>query len=534
MKVGIDLDNTIMSYDRAFQMAAYDRGLIDSSCEYTKQELSQKIRSRKNGEIEWQRLQGYVYGKGIKKAHIFPGVYRFLWRCCYRGIGVEVVSHKTEYGHYDAEKHSLREATIQFLHEHKILQDNSEKNRKKLINKITFTDTQQDKINYILDNNFDYFIDDLEEIVKSKELTNIKLILFNGRDGASWDEINSSLLNDWTKGELLRIIKELLPEKEILSIEKIYGRGNAEIYKIITDKKIYVSKIYSQSGKHDRVIAEYSSLKLLNELSVPYVQTPVACDNNFGAAVYDYIEGESVSNYDNDDVQQMLSLLAVLDTQTVRDRFSDFNLASNACLSGADIESQIEDRVKKFETAIDVHIELKSFIHDSFIPALSDILIWSKKNWPNSFTKELDRRDLILSPSDFGFHNAIKDKTGKLFFHDFEYFGWDDPVKLISDVSHHAAFEFSEELEQLWVDGCLKMYDESVLYRYRVAWPLYGLIWCLIILNEYNNSIWEKRVKANATLKNKREYVLLIQLNKAKKQLNKVLDKYDKIRSIKR
>ena len=248
-----------------------------------------------------------------------------------------------------------------------------------------------------------------------------------------------------------------------------------------------------------------------------------------GVAVYDYIEGEKISNSDSDYIKNMLSLLTTLETKEVKDRFFGFNFASNACLGGVDIENQIKGRLKKLEPAINVHTELKSFIHDHFAPAFSDMLIWSKEKWPSSFTEELDQGDLILSPSDFGFHNIIKDKTGKLFFHDFEYFGWDDPVKLISDVFHHAAFELSEKQEQLWVNGCLKIYGDYILNRYRAAWPLYGLIWCLIILNEYSDVFWERRVKANSLLKNKREQLLLKQLNKAKRQLNKVLDRYDEI-----
>jgi len=520
MKIGIDLDNTIISYDVAFQIAASERGLIDKGNKCTKQELSKEIKSRENGEIEWQRLQGYVYGKGIKAAHIFPGVYRFLWRCYNRGVTVEIVSHKTEYGHFDTEKHSLRQAAIQFLEEHELLQ-----NSVKLISNVTFTDTQQNKINYIAVNNFDYFIDDLEEIVKSKYLNKIKTILFNGKNGYSWDEINNFLLKSWTEKELLQVVKKILPERTVSFLEKVEGRGNSEIGKVVTDDKTYISKIYPQSGGHNRLVSEYNSLKLLKELSVPYLQTPVAYDEGLGVAIYDYIEGEKVYNCGNRDIEQMLSLLSVLNTTQVKDKFAGFNMASNACLSGLDIEMQIENRLRNFDVAIDMHVELKSFIQGEFASAFNDVLIWSKKNWPNSYTKNILHSDLILSPSDFGFHNSIRTKTGELFFYDFEYFGWDDPVKLIADVSHHAAFELSAEHEQLWVNGCLEVYGESVLERYRSAWPLYGLVWCLIILNEYNKSLWDRRITVNSVLKHNKKHVLLTQLDKAKKQLNKGLDR---------
>ena len=45
----------------------------------------------------------------------------------------------------------------------------------------------------------------------------------------------------------------------------------------------------------------------------------------------------------------------------------------------------------------------------------------------------LDTQESVLSPSDFGFHNALLGPDGKLCFIDFEYAGWDDPAKLICD-----------------------------------------------------------------------------------------------------
>ncbi len=40
------------------------------------------------------------------------------------------------------------------------------------------------------------------------------------------------------------------------------------------------------------------------------------------------------------------------------------------------------------------------------------------------------RMKFIVSPSDFGFHNALLDDGGAISFLDFEYSGRDDPAKL--------------------------------------------------------------------------------------------------------
>ena len=161
-KIGIDLDNTIISYDDAFQLAANKFGLLDNNNCLSKESLRNQIRNQKNGEKKWQKLQGYVYGEGINEAVLFPGVYRFLWRCKERKIDVEIVSHKTEFGHFDSKKISLRDSATNFLINHGLLD-----NKNPLIKKVTYKNSKKEKIDYIKQNNYECFIDDLEEIIFS-------------------------------------------------------------------------------------------------------------------------------------------------------------------------------------------------------------------------------------------------------------------------------------------------------------------------------------------------------------------------------
>jgi hypothetical protein len=48
------------------------------------------------------------------------------------------------------------------------------------------------------------------------------------------------------------------------------------------------------------------------------------------------------------------------------------------------------------------------------------------------FEDKLDSSGFRVSPSDFGFHNAILTPSGVRFF-DFEFSGWDDPAKTLAD-----------------------------------------------------------------------------------------------------
>ena len=99
----------------------------------------------------------------------------------------------------------------------------------------------------------------------------------------------------------------------------------------------------------------------------------------------------------------------------------------------------------------------------------------------------------ILSQSDIGFHNILKNNN-KLYFIDFEYAGWDSPMKLYSDfilqpsgyyIKKPVIF-FTKILREIIYTRHIK--DE--LYEYLL---LYRLRWILIKMNLLRN----KRTKTN-------------------------------------
>ena len=115
MRIGIDFDNTIIRYDDVFASAASARALLPADFRGGKQAVRDAIRLRPDGEQDWQRLQGHVYGTGIAAARPFPGVDDFLRRARANGVRVLIVSHKTEYGHFDPDRVNLRAAALQWL-----------------------------------------------------------------------------------------------------------------------------------------------------------------------------------------------------------------------------------------------------------------------------------------------------------------------------------------------------------------------------------------------------------------------------------
>lgn len=533
IRIGIDLDNTIISYDRAFRLGAIERGLVQKDYKLNKKSLRDLIRSRPNGEIEWQKLQGYIYGEGIHKAELFPGVYRFLWRCRERKICVEVVSHKTKFGHFDANKTSLRTAATNFLTEKGLIG-----NKNPLIKKVTFKSTRSEKIDFIKKNNYDYFIDDLEEIIFSKEFEDQNGILLSHNNlsssdnkcvANSWEEISHILLGKLTEDEVGSIASLTIGNNPIANIEKLKGQGNSAIYKILSKKsKKFAMKIYPEGTSHNRLYSEFESSKIFNALKLKNVQRPHSSDSNLGVALYEWIEGERVDNYGKYELGAALSFLINLKEISSSEQFNNFPMASDACLSGSDIEFQVKRRLFQFENLSLNHTELENFLKKEFKPLFSEIISWSKASWPigSKYEVSLKKNDLILSPSDFGFHNTIRDKKNNLIFHDFEYFGWDDPVKLICDFSHHAAMDLESEIEKLWFVKSSEIYGQHLLARLKALWPIYGLNWCLIILNEFRDDAWLRRSFADESKTYFRNEHMENQLKKSRLKLYELAENY--------
>ncbi|MBI5801762.1 MAG: haloacid dehalogenase-like hydrolase [Verrucomicrobia bacterium] len=94
MVIGVDFDNTIVSYDALFHRIAVERGLIPSSVPVDKTAVRDHLRSL-GGEEQWTALQGLVYGPRIREAAAFPGVKEFFAHCRRARLAVHIVSHKT-------------------------------------------------------------------------------------------------------------------------------------------------------------------------------------------------------------------------------------------------------------------------------------------------------------------------------------------------------------------------------------------------------------------------------------------------------
>lgn len=117
MLIGIDFDNTIVSYDALFHKIALEWGSIPPDISANKTSIRNYLR-RIDKENIWTEMQGYVYGlRMIKEADPFPGVQQFFTFCHENQIPVKIISHKTRYP-YLGERYDLHQAAREWLIHH--------------------------------------------------------------------------------------------------------------------------------------------------------------------------------------------------------------------------------------------------------------------------------------------------------------------------------------------------------------------------------------------------------------------------------
>jgi hypothetical protein len=496
-RIGIDFDNTIACYDQAFDEVAILMGLSEpGQLALSKVGTKAQILARPNGDVTWQRLQGKVYGKYMLLADVFPGFHEFLYLSKLRGYKVFVVSHKSEFGHFDEERIPLREQALVWLEHNEILHKNEFNLHRQ---DIFFETTREEKIHKICELGCTHFVDDLREVFEEPLFpTDVNKILFRPSPAiadvsdasctVSWRQLTSQFFGAWTQTEIRDVARMSFPDLDVSHVEQRRGRGNSRVFKLTSNlASDYLLKIYPdrQLDSRPRLETEFAACQELISRMYP-VAAPIAADKNLGWSLFKWVEGDSIECPDEQFLTCASDFIQRLnfDSHELK-AFDQFSLASEACLSGAEVVRQIQQRIHKL-----LKIEsdaLKAFLDQEYVPYFTLVTEVAREKAGQLFDVPLERSLQIPSPSDFGSHNALRDTGGRVTFIDFEYFGWDDPVKLVSDFYWHPGMSLSDDLRRKWIEKSLSIFKKDKTYPQRLDayLPLFGLRWCAIILNEY-------------------------------------------------
>ena len=526
MLIGLDFDNTIASYDSLFIEIGLQYGLVKEDWQGNKQDLKDLVFLLPDGHDTWMRIQGRVYGEFMHKAELMPGVANFLLHCKSRDIPVCIISHKTEYGHFDTKKISLRKEALKWMEKNNLFKDSF---TTLSADTVFFEDTREKKVRKIFEIGCTHFIDDLEEVFQEPSFPkNTDKLLFSTNkqektNGYStfdnWTDINKFLLGK-QGSQLAKSSVKAIFNSSAESIISLDRTGNSQVYDVTLNKKRYAMKIYPDGllDKRPRLKTEFKALNFLHKNLINNVPEPIIKNENLNIGFYSWIEGEEILDTSQRKIDECISFVEKI--KSIKNKHSvNFTLASEACLSGEDLKKQINSRLSKLQNLSETELELNKFLVNTFSPLLEEVDQKFYKYWPSeSVNKNLANEKMILSPSDFGLHNALQTKGNRMVFLDFDYFGWDDPVKLASDFYWHPAMDLSEELKSYWLKSMINLFKKKdILFEYRLkaALPLYAIRWVLIILNEFLYKDQKRRQHARSTEEYNWKEVKQFQLTKA-------------------
>jgi Phosphotransferase enzyme family len=300
-------------------------------------------------------------------------------------------------------------------------------------------------------------------------------------------------------------VAESLTGGPIDAIEQVGGGRNSRVFRIDSSGRRFALKQYPSRNDdpRDRLATEVGALRLMAQYDVNVVPRVVAADDTRGFALLSWIDGAPVERVTTSDIDEAVAFLAAIHRLRETPWAVKQPLAAEACLSGAEIDRQIGTRLERLRSLDGGEIELVDFIDNFFAATFSKAVEKSRQQLAGArldFASQLPQIWRSLVPSDFGFHNSLRCKDGSLAFLDFEYFGWDDPVKLTADIMLHPGCKLGSSLQKHFRRAALGVYGDDQNFAPRLAafYPLFGLRWVLILLNEFIPERWRRRVLAGA------------------------------------
>lgn len=305
--------------------------------------------------------------------------------------------------------------------------------------------------------------------------------------------------------------------------ERVLGGRNNRVFRLVSGTTKLAVKHYFRVGTEysSRLNAEYRFCSFCWTRGIQSVPRPFAFDPLHDVALLEWVEGTRLSPQELQPQHVDAARQFVLDINQHREDLEAEKLpvAAEAAFSISSHLDCVRGRIERLDnipTDQPLAADAKTFVSSHLLPTWQRVEKTMQDSSPNN-DDSVPPPSRCLSPSDFGFHNALVDAAGTVRFLDFEYAGWDDPAKLVCDFFSQVDVPVPETY---WGDFAasicaLTENPDQTLARCELLWPVYRLKWACIVLNEFLTDHAERR-EFNA-LAPPAEARLFEQLQKSKK-----------------
>ena len=270
------------------------------------------------------------------------------------------------------------------------------------------------------------------------------------------------------------------------ALARLAGGRNNRVYRVEREGPPLVIKCYHHDARdpRDRLGAEWAFLRYAwDACGLRDVPQPLAAEPASHTALYTFVPGGRIAAAEARHVETAARFVGALNTIAARGGAERLAPASEACFSLAAHAETIARRVTRLATRLDPSAPYAeaaaALVHERLVPA------WHRL--AHGLAPDPAPLPWCVSPSDFGFHNALE-SDGRLTFLDFEYAGRDDPAKLICDFFCQPELPVQRALYPSFRDAVLTALGlDTTQHRARcdALLPAYGLKWVCIMLNEF-------------------------------------------------
>ncbi|MDA0367230.1 MAG: hypothetical protein O3C65_01295 [Proteobacteria bacterium] len=191
--LGIDFDNTIVSYDALFARLAIEAGYIDDVPSGGKTAIRDVVRAA-HGDKAWQLLQADAYGARVSEALLSQGFSAFVSSARRLGVPLVVVSHKSVFSHVAAGGPNLRYAALAWMRANRFFEPGGLGFG---VDDIYFEGTRCEKVARIRELGCTHFVDDLPEVFAEKSFPNGAMRILYAPTGDRADGSADAVVSDW-------------------------------------------------------------------------------------------------------------------------------------------------------------------------------------------------------------------------------------------------------------------------------------------------------------------------------------------------
>ena len=346
------------------------------------------------------------------------------------------------------------------------------------------------------------------------------------------------MISEQLQSDAARLLRSAGVQGSSFRWTPVSGGANNKVFRIDLSEGSFLLKVYFRhpGDLRDRLKTEFSFIRFAWDNGIRSVPQPFAFDAENQIGLYEFIDGRRIDSTEitSERVAQAACFYQELNRYRNLPEALMLPAASEACFSVTDHLGCVERRLsmlQNIEISSSLRQEASSFIRKELTETWErtrEFVLSSAREMDLPVETEIASDERRLSPSDFGFHNALLQQDGRIRFIDFEYAGWDDPGKLAADFFCLQGVRVPNCYYDLFVEAIVHDDPSPVRQRERIRFlcAIHRVKWCFILLNDFLPVGSDRRRFSNdAAVRVERERIQLRKAREAENETRQILPK---------